>query len=374
MAEITTITAPANRFYVGYVVSNHDIDEAGGFYAEIPDLDLKSQFVNYVSPYIFPNAGGFFAPPFSRSKVLILYLGDGVEEGFYFMGSMSKVDYRFPEEKYIQQLKPFKNIKQREVYNKKNCPQSIFFTNQFDAGFYVYRHLDDDVKNFNSRVELKSEKGKIVTLNDNPNNDCIFIYNNHTESILITGDGDKDHGPRQIQIRALNTISQESYKGDFKIFVTEGRELNIQNTSTGANRPPDSEHYGNINIRSEERDINIVANNRDDSSIFILTPKARIQIDDNGDIRIHSSTGNINIDTSDGDVNIQGRNLNIDFDTISMKSGGESIIHAGAKLSLRGDSEVAADGAIINLNSGSSSSSNGVDDSVFEHQRTLYGE
>jgi hypothetical protein len=234
---------------------------------------------------------------------------------------------------------------------------------------------DDEKLNFNSRVELKSEKGKVINLNDNPANDSIFIYNNLTEHILITGDGSNDHAPRNIQISGKGTISNQTANGDYKITVTDGREINIHNNSTGAYKPQGegSEKYGNINVKSENKDINIVARG-DESSLFIITPKARIQIDDNGDIRIHANQGDINIDSPDGNINIKGVNLNMDFEQINIKASNNIAVHASNVASIKGDAQAAIDGGQVHLNSGNSASVNPIDGGVFEYQNTLYGD
>ena len=53
------------------------------------------------------------------------------------------------------------------------------------------------------------------------------------------------------------------------ILVHDGKELNIKNTSTGVNRPRlEREHYGNVNIGSLYRDVNMSVRSQD-GRVFI---------------------------------------------------------------------------------------------------------
>ena len=141
-----------------------------------------------------------------------------------------------------------------------------------------------------------------------------------------------------------------SYQSDIGMFVIDGRDINIENFSTGSFANAGSDKFGNINLRSENNDISLISK-ADDGRIFLVTPNARIQIAPDGAVQIESaadvqitSTQNINL-IAQQDVNIKGTNVNIQADA-------NIISDAGTQNSIVGGTLGTIDAAQIHFNTG----------------------
>ena len=149
-----------------------------------------------------------------------------------------------------------------------------------------------------------------------------------------------------------------------KHLVVDGRDLHIENTSTGAmaqqpapeNWPnPEGQgpkQYGGIYLMSEWGDCS-VSTKAEDGRIFIVTPNARIQITENGAVQIDAasdiqvrSEGNISLQ-AEGDLNMEAANINLNT-TGNLKARSTN------EVSISSSGPTNIDGGAINLNSNAS--------------------
>jgi hypothetical protein len=136
----------------------------------------------------------------------------------------------------------------------------------------------------------------------------------------------------------------------YLIAVTEGRDINLINSSTGTKAPRNKpRRSGNINLLSKHRDISILTDG-DDGNIFIKTAKNVIQINSGGQVNIYSNS-DINISTGGsfdlsaaGNINIKGENVNIESaSNINMKANARFKAAGSAGMDL-------GDGSPLHLN------------------------
>ena len=138
---------------------------------------------------------------------------------------------------------------------------------------------------------------------------------------------------------SLNSHRCVVQNGEYSLTVNNGRDITIRNNSVGTHgfyfpNPLDPNlkmspllHFGNINLISKWRDINIYTDNPAylppgfPSNIYISTDKGFIQLKSTGDVNIYSNLGKvvvqgqlgIDLIATTGDINLhaQAGNVNI---------------------------------------------------------------
>jgi hypothetical protein len=198
---------------------------------------------------------------------------------------------------------------------------------------------------------MDTGKGSKITLTANPENALVGPPN---KAIIV-----ETIGPQQY----LN------YESQTDITVVDGRDLNLLNSSTGANCLPGSQHFGNINLQSDTGDINLfttkgptpIALNGPrtalDGRIFIeclnpegvdqliqlqtagASPNCVIRLRSSGRVEIQSLLGDIDL-VSAGSINLLAGTGNINMTA------------PAGSVNIQGTAGINADGATINLNSG----------------------
>jgi len=136
--------------------------------------------------------------------------------------------------------------------------------------------------------------------------------------------------------------------------VQDGRDLQLINNSTGSNKGvANPEAYGNVNLQSKNRDVNLFTKSGI-GRIFIecLNPNGSSEIiqlktNGNGTIRLIATK-----------VEITADKLGVDANTIDLQAAGDINLGAGGNVSIQAGGNVNADGSLINLNSGASSPPN----------------
>lgn len=334
------------QFKKGFVTQNKDKDQSGFFYALIygehylivddvivgidtkNPLDLKNvkgKPVRYTSPYFDKHHGGMFAIPNPGSEILLLYDEDLRE--YYYISTI--VDHsvltglRTPTP---QKIMPLKN-----VYTPDGIPMAVTFTDHKGAGLKVsnYYHTDKESGKvtIDPNVSLKSTLGHKVLLSDSPDLDCVIVRNRAYDGITITNRPTLAHPANSIQVMSKGPQMCVVRDSSYLIAVTDGRDINIINSSTGAKAPRGNpRRSGNINLLSKHRDISILTDG-DDGNIFIKTTRNVIQISSGGQVNIYSDS-DINISTggsldmvANGNINIKGKNVNIESVTnINLKA------------------------------------------------------
>tara|TARA_R110002051_G_scaffold99563_1_gene169966 strand:- start:180 stop:1487 length:1308 start_codon:yes stop_codon:yes gene_type:complete len=333
--------------------------------------------VIYTSPYSAHAEGGFIAFPAAGTRILVEKLG----KAYYYLTSIVG-----PDPADIQEISAGTNKKVSEQFGCETLEDPIYSKASGLPTAIALRHpkghmlvMKDDVpmendeiqpdrKVHNSKIELKSSGGKIVSLDDSNAINALRLgigklgppgQNKEFDGIIIGSDRKGITGPRCIKTQAKRNITTVSESGDIRNLTVGGNKFEVENTSIGAEgmipllglkvKPQ-------INMGTELGDINLVAGNNHPISLIpkaklgpskviiealgesrgmaswvedgvqksepVLPPIVRITSD--GDIEIISNdpnplTGKINI-RSIGDINIESTlgNVNIKGATVNM--------------------------------------------------------
>lgn len=329
--------------------------------------------VKYTSPNHQRYFYGLYAPPAVGSEILIAYEAETSE--YYYLstivdhgeslGQISKDSFGNPANLYSE----YKYV------DPSGNPTAMFFKNHKDAGLKIQNYYAPG-EPISNQVTLKSSSKHQLIMSDGPGANCVILQNADGDNITIGGDITLPYKPslpyicRGITLNSLNTQQCIVSKGSFEVKITDGREITLQNDSKGTNAlyvPNPAEvpagnpalRYGNINLRTSYRDINIYTDNPVpglDSNIFISTQTGVIQLNSGGDVKIFSLLGKITVQAGNGidlhaitgDVNIEAKAGNV-----NIRSGLNSTVEAAGALNAYGlaTTNLGA-GTPLNLNSG----------------------
>lgn len=303
------------KFITGIVIDNRDTSKRGRMLVKFEGQSETASEVIYTSPYFTTNGGGVLAVPEVGSEIIALE--DSEKTKIYYIATI--VD--FPSQNEVGGgLKEFNVISDPYVYTEREKPQKVNFTNQFGAGLKISRRVLP--KLLSTKVDLSSEGGKRITLSDSPESNLIMIRNEHGDGIIITSEQSDVHPERSIEIKSVGQQNYVSFQSGINFYVIDGRDINIENFSSGAfanTSAATKGRFGNINLRSSEADISIVGKGQG-SEIFIVTPKARIQINLDGSVNIEALNVNIksalNMTLEAQNLSIKSTNLNIKSDAL----------------------------------------------------------
>lgn len=332
----------------GSVTSNIDGHHRGRFQAEFREHGERE--VIYTSPMYRVNGGGILAIPSEGDIILASH--DTTEDKWYYHSTV--VDVELLEEE--RRIPNFKEIPDSQSYSQDARPVKVKIQNQVGAGLDITRNNRPVPMTAISYVNLVSERGKKVGLDDSPGVEAVVVQNQHGDGILVKGETDKYYAGRSINVKSKGPQSFHVAESYMNLKVQEGLDLTIENKSTGAMaQTPSVDHrpngklpckrWGGVYLRSENGDVSITANGDtgdpdNDSRIFITTPKARIQILEDGSIAI-DSTASIKL-RSDGDLNMEGANINIKANgSLNMESGAAtSILSSGGNVNIDGSPDI----------------------------------
>lgn len=334
--------------YEAQVTDTTDITTRGYIQVYCKKMGEYHFKVVYTSPYSAGAEGGFIAIPDIGSQILILK-PDGSDDWYYMTTIVT------PSQGIAEKWKAKGSgtvMPDNRIYQANATPQKILL--QDPAGNKLsLSHLAND-EFINRRAELKSSVGKKLILSDSPYMDCVLLKNEHNDGLKITARSTPLTPSRSIELECRGSQAIVSRESSIDIMVHEGRELNIGNTSTGINRNPGAvEEYGNINIFSKRRDINLTVY-EDNGKVFIdaLGSDGLIQIDSGNKITIYA---NQNVEIRAGkDLLLKAEgNINLEAGkSISMKSATSNTIDSGGSTNIKAGSNVNLDGAQVHLNSG----------------------
>ena len=332
------------RFLTGIVISNVSKSKDGTFKVKSEDTYGDDMEVIYTSPAYMLNGGGVLSIPEVGSEVLVLQ--DLEKHKNYYIATI--VD--FPSNNISPGDPEFQLIGDKYVYTDRDKPQKVTFTNQANAGLKISRRALPDF--IDCKVVLDSEGGKRISLSDSDNADWVLIRNEHGDSIVLTGEANDIFPERSLEIKTKGPQQYVSFESGFNFYVIDGRDFTIENYSSGANANTsagEKGRYGNITLRSYEKDINIVAKGST-SEIFITTPKARIVIQADGSVSIES-LGSVNI-KSDLNINLEaGNSINLKASNINVTSDLNTAVQSNGLFSVKSTGIAAIDGAQVHLNS-----------------------
>jgi hypothetical protein len=333
------------RIVKGVVSSNIDPKSSARFSAKFDEWGDDEKPVIYTSPMYRVNGGGILAPPAYEDIILAVY--DEDTEEYYYHSTV--VDIELATE--VSKIPGFKEIGDKNAYSKDGRPVKIQFQNQVGAGIDITKNHRPAPETQINSVTLKSEGGKQIGADDSPGVEAAFVMNQHGDGLIVKGDPDDIYPARCVQIISKGQQDFTVMESSMDLTVVEGRDITIENRSTGAMAQTPSEdwwpngnlpckRWGGIYLRSESGDISIAANadtgeSEQDGRIFIVTPKARIQITETGAIQI-DSTDAIRIKSS-SDINMEGANINIKATgSLKMESGGATSILSGGNVDVDG--------------------------------------
>jgi hypothetical protein len=350
-----------NGILEGIVVSNHDETKSGILLVSIPEVSNEAVNVTFTSPFYALNGGGMLAIPEVGSKILVL----SKNKKYYYLSTIVEQ----PSNEQIGGLIDFRVINDKYLYTERGRPQKVTYANQFNAGLKISRRLLPDY--MSAKVDLDSEGGKRISLSDSPLSDVVLIRNEHGDGIVISSEANDVHSERSIEVKSKGAQRYVVFQSGMDIYVIDGRDINIENTSTGAYANDNAVgRYGNINLRSENKDISVLSKS-DNGRVFIVTPSARIQIESDGSIVLDSAQ-NIQI-KSTNDIDIKSNKaIRISGETIDIKATNNLRLQAGLDASILAGGTNSLDGDQIHFNSGLSQPAN--DTSITTPERNDYGE
>tara|TARA_R110002110_G_scaffold45134_1_gene138113 strand:- start:2610 stop:3716 length:1107 start_codon:yes stop_codon:yes gene_type:complete len=343
----------------GEVTYNTNEEGDGKISVLLPQVNADHPVPVYMtSPGYQVGGGGVLVFPDTGDQIICLR--DLNTSEIFYLATILKADKPAPGTGLID----FSTIP-KNTYNKGGKPVKQTFTNSAGAGLTLTRSHDPTphTEIVNS-VRLSSEKGKKVVIDDSPGVEAVIVRNQHGDGLTIKGDADKVLAGRTVDLHSESNQTFTCFGGQMKHLVVDGRDLHIENTSTGAmaqqpapeNWPnPEGQgpkQYGGIYLMSEWGDCS-VSTKAEDGRIFIVTPNARIQITENGAVQIDAasdiqvrSEGNISLQ-AEGDLNMEAANINLNT-TGNLKARGTN------EVSISSSGPTNIDGGAINLNSNAS--------------------
>lgn len=365
------------NFKIGVVIDVQDVNKRFEFLARLEDG--REITVLYTSPFFFVGGGGQLTPPNTGSLVIIMEHSSANSLNYYYISTI--VGGTPPDWIYDPSIKILPLTEDPTIYTEKNIPQKIHYTNEVGSGLRISRKKL--LPYIDSKVELKSEFNKKISLIDSPMHSHILMRNEHGDGIRIVSHDWLAMSPtlaphpiypsRSIIVFSKGPQFYTTTRGLMDMKVVDGTEFNIQNYSTGAfgpsghiapppsapaseaipsrNKNYSSARVGNINIRSINSDVNIAVNGTE-SEIYITTPKARVEIREDGTVLIHSAA-TINL-RADGDITMKSNNGNINMEAgggaINLKSSSNCNIQAGSDVNIKSsDNLKVQSGKIMNL-------------------------
>ena len=329
----------------GVIVSNKDMSETGRLSVIFPTESQSIKTVVYTTPFYMANGGGLLAIPEYGARILATY--DEDSDTYYYLSTILTQDDK--DFNGSSGLKDFSILGDKNVYSERKKPSKIKLTNQLNAGLAITRKYQPDY--IVNKVDLTSEKGKRVSLNDSPKTDAVIVRNEHGDGLIITSESTETHPDRSIEIKSVGPQRHVVYQSDMNFMIVDGKDVNIENYSTGAFADnSEGGRFGNINLRSENADITIVSK-ADDGRVFIVTPNARIQISPDGKVQVKADS-DIEL-VSDTNITIQAaNNLNLVAANVNIKADANIAMDAGGNSSILSTGTNSLDGAQVHFNSG----------------------
>ena len=359
------------------VTDRFDPNRNHAFWAKITGEGEEPKMIQGTTPYLGEFLGGFVGNiPGEGTQVLVVQPGDGGE--WYYLGATFGQEQQATDtgvNKASADVPPGQRV--TDVYGESGAgtgyPNTLAYQDEAGNGIRLIGQRRSDA--LNVKAEIYSSEGKSISLNDSPGLDCIRINAAHDdsgESVITLTDSDPQNqsmAAHMIQMESTGPQNLINYESETNILVKDGRELQLLNNSTGFNRNPNSsdgspsQEYGNVNIQSKNKDVNVFSM-KEDGRIFIecLREDGFNQIIE---IETHGTQGAIRLRTN-GDIDIQGGKIGINAinaggihkGTIDIKAAGDINIQSGGKISLNATKDIAADGKEIHLNSGASNPAN----------------
>ena len=309
--------------------TDHDISPV-----EIGSVGMMLIPVIYTSPYSFHNDGSFIAVPAPGTNILIQRLG----LTYYYISSIVGDDGSMVEElsdwSDVRKFDSYSIDKLHEpLYDKRtDFPSTIVLRHPRGHRLIIQDNVGEEGPEHISKIDLRSGKGKIVSLDDSARIDCMRMgvlngKGRDTLDGITIGHGKADViGSRCIKVETESNITNISHEGEINNVVVEGRNYNIENRSMGKNADPftgavpnplssELENFGNISLGSQWKDINLVVgspnNPEGDPQIIIEQVGNAGQVRINADGAVEIFAKSIDIKATEGDINLKSETGNV---------------------------------------------------------------
>ena len=360
----------------GVVKSNVTKNKIPKLIVTIGEVDVP---VEYTSPYYDKYLGGFIALPAELQDVL-LYRDVANNKYYYLSTVVSENSFAAKTNDLNDDLELIPDRVSQTTFDPTGNPRTISLSDAKGAIFKISDFYTP--KKIVTGLFAKSQTGHSLKLIDSPETNCIDLKNSEGWGIRIMGPLNiQDLGAaNSIQIETKGSQTFTNKNSDTLIWVHDGRDITIKNTSTGAfKNPGNPEQFGNVNILSEHKDINIFTGPnppigdgatpgnvfvyaRGNNSIVQVKSNGEITLISNGNIKVRSS-GNIEF-LADGDLNFEGENVNI-------KSRSNFNVKSDGTIKLDGAGNTGIKGAQIHLNSPGTADVTAPNINIEERQNSL---
>lgn len=355
-----------------YVIGWDKEDKNGLFYAVLSENTKNKVGVFLTSSYFKAFMHGVFTPPAINSEILVVVDENSSPLEYYYLSTILK----YSEESEGVKTPKVKNkklpfVKNKKMFNVSGEPCGMTFQDSTGTGLEIIGKYEK-TSPLERSVKIATSGGNKIKLSDSPDLDAIDIKNKHGDGILIMANKNPHFTGRSISIKSHSNQSCTVESGSYSVIVQDGTDINLTNNSLGtfspalfnplANTGPIKVGlmFGNINLKSKHKDINIVANGLVPflSNIYITSKFGLIQLNTNGEILINaaqkiviqsiagidllSTGGDININATAGKVNILGANINLQgIEILNAEGLIETNIGAGTPVNLNRGGPVA---------------------------------
>jgi hypothetical protein len=337
-----------------------DPDRNKKFIAKIRSLGDAEKVINWTSP--FSSGGlGTISTPIPAKGVTVLVCQPEGSDSWYYLGSTGKKSIDNPNtaiDPYEDTVAPFNRGVDVGGKIKGGTGLQDDTVIQNDLGCGLELSQTRGKKNQVIHTKTYTPQGKKVLVSDSPGIDSVIMDSNNGSKITVTSEpqGQLGLASQSVQIDTVGPQRFFNYEDQTDILVEDGRELQILNNSTGFNKGvgSTSEHYGNVNLQSKWRDINIFTQ-AESGRVFIECLKED-GVNQVIELQTHGPDSTIRI-IATGKVDISADSVGIAAtNSIDIRSEGNLNLAAGGAVNIQsGSGDINADGPQINLNSGNSS-------------------
>jgi len=316
--------------YTAEVTSDMDYTRHGVVQVKCVDEPRITEVI-YTTPYFNPFfKGGMFAPPANESKILVTY--DIKNNKAYYLTTIVDSGSKYVDDKAEASaaMRTAPVVPNPLDLYEDLAPASMTFLNDEDNGLSII--------NRNSPTRMVNETvlnngRKHLSLISSPESDGVVLDNGHGDWIKINGApksavGQPTTGSRNVQIKSLLGQQYVTHMGGIDISVTDGKDINIQNTSTGwwtlgGLFGPRS---GNVNLFSKYATVRLSAKGveptpQDGGSVLIETATANVLVSNNAITIRMDSGGEIEINGTNGAITLTSLSaITLDAPKISLNA------------------------------------------------------
>lgn len=294
---------------LGRVVSTEDLTQSGKIKVYLSEVDDQID-VQYTSPYLVEGHGGFVGIPYKGCIVLIARVDSNSlvkANTWFYLTTVSPIEQggQVAENPATGSNGiPFENNyipKGSEVYHANSVPEQTRLSSTRGNSLILSDSKNEEYQNI--KAELVSATGKSLQLNDSIN--AVILRNEHGDKLTISTT------TRGISLETKGNLSLVSREAEIDIVCVDGRNINIENKSTGSKRDPNFPNdVANINIKSKNGNVNITSQ-ADGGQIKLETLKdnSNIEIKSAGSLNL-SSKSNTSI-SSEGNVIVNGAEIHL---------------------------------------------------------------